>query len=136
MCLKKDENQTHKVAEKDITCYKLLKSPYSTFDVLCPLCYPDISYFLGKESEPNVPIDVESGDKASSLAEGVIHSYQRFSDLDETTDYYLAKQFGLMNDKVVVAKCTIPKGTPYWENYDHTEYASLKIVIDSLVLVD
>lgn len=103
----------HKIAEDDIECFKVV---VNESDGNWISRYYDFHYKRNERYDEDS--DVCMLDKQSSLHESVFHSYKYFSTA-------VLREYGRF-DNTRIIRCIIPKGTPYWENYD--EYASTSII--------
>ena len=123
-----------KVAKKDITTYKILGRKGDVY--FAP--YRDFQYKVGKiystEIKPNVyNLVIEIYEGVHSLHEDCRVQYSC------PTAFFIYNTFGLWiysictasNRNVVIAKCTIPQGTRYFENEDG-EIVSESIRIDEV----
>ena len=114
MCFyKKLKHEPHRIAKKDIECYKVVrkisdshyKSLYFNFDYYVTVGYGKVA-------------DLQDLDKRNCLTDGVFHSYYLLS---EALSEWIC-------DGGVVVKCIIPKGSAYWKN-QHGQCASTNIVV-------
>ena len=114
MCFYKERDcWTHKIAEDDLECFKVVVKESDGHWISR---YYDFHYKRNERYDDDSDVCVL--DKLSSLKESVFHSYKCFSTA------VLKGDFGI--NFCVIIRCIIPKGTPYWENYD--EYASTSII--------
>ena len=139
MCLDIDRNQSPKVAEEDITCYKFLRvvrdgtyyAPY----------YSNHQYEIGKEYTSILSRYHDNGaDGCRHPFTGIRQGLHSLATVEDTrciamhrTEVY--KGF----HKYVVVECVIPKGATYYKGYWRgcAAYASNKLkaikVIESIV---
>lgn len=118
MCLYKGDNK-HKIAQKDIVCYKLFeRSKYR-----CATYYQGCSIYVGIPIVSSRVVAPEEMDKQSFLSDEVVHAFQS----DDLNEYFIeeVKSITRFNNKyasseltkdVALMKCIIPKGTIYYEN--------------------
>lgn len=136
MCVfKYDKDKVkHKIAEKDITCYKVMLRYYYPGN-LCgykSLVYSGKPYFDGDEMIPDEHKTVAQLDKTKYVEGGVIYSYVKQGDAYEV---YMAYNHIAppLYQNVVMIKCVIPKGTPYWVSDNGKTYISMKLKIKGKV---
>lgn len=108
----------HKIAEEDLTCYKVVwyvdKRHYVSE-------YQYHHHHVGETyTADKFPLDYL--DQSAKLNGGVFHSYAK-----KNISLYIDK-CGYGGAKRVI-ECIIPKGTPYWHNESHNEYASTSIMV-------
>ena len=118
MCLYKGTNK-HKIAQKDIVCYKLIeRSRYR-----CTTYYQGCSIYSGIPLCPCRSVPVEEMDNQSSLSFEVIHAFRnkrlnknliREAELTTTINNIVVSKQHLSD--VALMECIIPKGTVYYEN--------------------
>jgi len=122
MCLYKGTNK-HKIAQKDIVCYKLIKRS----EYRCTTYYQGCSIYSGFPLRPCRSVPVEEMDNQSSLSFEVIHAFRNkrlnenlIAEIELPTildNLILSEQ----NQKdVALMECIIPKGTVYYENIPDT----------------
>ena len=131
MCFDKEvSNYTHKVAEEDIVCYKVVNR--LPFDVKprWESFYRHFIYEQGEVYEEKLSDGLlKILDGQPTLKHLVYHSY---SDLTGINVF----EYAFVNFVSVAVKCVIPKGTIYWFNSDKKQYAStaIKVVSEELNL--
>lgn len=126
MCFDKEvSNYTHKVAEEDIVCYKVVNRYPSYSKPRWESFYRHFIYEQGEVYEEKL------SDKLLKILDGqptlkhlVYHSY---SDLHSINAF----EFVFVSVVSVVVKCIIPKGTIYWLNSTKKQYASTAIKVVS-----
>jgi hypothetical protein len=123
MCLNIKKNGVGgKIAEKDITCYKVVNM--NEDGLYIPVFYPNITY-TPEALNPHVGIVPTPSIYFHALnVERGYHSY---------TNIRWAEKFTTTTEKIV--KCTIPKGTKYYEGVDGNgfeSYASENIIVNGL----
>jgi len=126
MCFDKEvSNYTHKVAEEDIVCYKVVNRYPSDSKQRWESFYRHFIYEQGEVYENKLSDDLlKALDEQPTLKHFVYHSY---SDLSANMFEYIV----FVNIVPVVVKCIIPKGTIYWLNSDRKQYASTTIKVVS-----
>lgn len=110
------------IAEKDIECYKILRSDSDTDDLYSPFLYK--TYFKKTDTHPKILKEFSLGIHDNEIHEG-LHSYSNYSAADE-------KRIALLDwydSAFSVHKCIIPAGTAYYYNPDHNQYVSKKLKI-------
>lgn len=131
MCFDKEiNNYTHKVAEEDIVCYKVVNRYPSDSKPRWESFYRHFIYEKGEVYEEKLSDGLlKILDEQPTLKHLVYHSY---SDLSAVNAF----EYICVNIFVVVVKCIIPKGTIYWFNSDKKQYAStsIKVVSEELNL--
>lgn len=143
MCLDLYGDNTLKVAEEDIICYKFLKrvsknnftSPYQHFKYDLGVEYSAEFTVFDKE---HLTVTYDSSGKPSSTfelnyqVEEGLHSAKK---LDEIREYVDLFNFTYTGDYVIV-ECIIPKGASYYEGYWYGKdgyYASNKLVATKVI---
>lgn len=126
------ESKIAKKAEKDITGYKLLilAKGASGVKIFNPLFYPKLSYTLGMEAPTVTMKDYPSGSRKSRIHEGY-HTYANIEDAKTSMEYRTP-----FHNHLAIVKCTIPKGTLYYEGKDGNNYdgfTSETITIDKVI---
>lgn len=117
MCLI-SKSKYPKIAKKDITVYKVLKSDLTSL-------YYDFPYKLNKLYAENDDMSYNTHLReyeCFSFTKNWIHSY---------ADINLAKD--LIEDNLILVECVVPKGTAYHEGY--SEICSKKIILKRLLCV-
>lgn len=134
MCFFKDYNcDKHKIADKDIVCYKsvYVKNPEDDNPKEGWSICAGFPYSVGATyNEKTVLLD--ELDKYQTLSDGVFHSYTRLDlrylhGMVSHNEYYWFRR-SIKRFKCVM-ECVIPAGTPYWENLECQEYASTSIKV-------
>jgi hypothetical protein len=123
MCFDKEiNNYTHKVAEEDIVCYKVVNRCYDSK----PRWESFYRHFIYEQGEV---YEEKLSDGLLNILDGrptlnhlVYHSY---SDLTGINRFECAS----VHFTSVVVKCIIPKGTIYWLNSTKKQYASTAIKV-------
>ena len=134
MCVfKYDKDKVkHRIAEKNITCYKVMLRYYYPGN-LCAyksLVYRGKPYFDCDEMIPDEHKTVKQLDKTKCVEGGVVYSYVKHGDAYEVCMTY---NHILLSRNAVMVKCAIPKGTPYWVSDDGKTYISMKLKIKGKV---
>lgn len=122
MCFYKDrDGYIHRLAEKDIVCYKYM---FKSGDAYLSL-QQHFRYVLGEVYNADIytsnRYSLHELDERSTLEDGVFHSYTRS----------IKRPY---DSRIVRVKCIIPKDTPYWFSSMFGEYASTAIKVVSEVL--
>lgn len=115
MCLYKSNKNLYKIAEKPITCYKLMQiSAINGAVYVNSMFYPCIGkgYTVGDKIKSALDDKVRAMYRDKLGAE-VVHSYVDASSFTMT----FFDDFSI-GPKDVVVKCEIPEGVPYWEGVD------------------
>ena len=128
MCLTITNNQTSKVATKDIICYKYL---HNLEDKLyTPVFENEIK--IGNTYESKLIMRDEYDDKAITVG---LHSYLNMKTIDNVTYCKF-----VINHRDVIVECIIPKGSVYYTGYHSNKrcegYASDTIVYKRIVPVE
>lgn len=143
MCLRLEPFQTPekalKTAEKDITCYKLLKNTYTTTednDRVFKSLYRNFEYVMGRTYQCKPELGLEFRLKPgyyNTHGYGVYEVHEAFHSYKykETALYELSDYSIRSFMRFVAVKCTIPKGSKYVEN-DHY-YASNSIILNEII---
>ena len=107
------------IAEKDITCYKVIRKDMSS------LLHPEFEWDFGWIYTSRLEA-VERTDDAHAIYHG-LHSYKTLEDLKKA--YYTA------TIPCLAVKCTIPKGSAFYKGKhgDLEGYASSKLMIDEVI---
>lgn len=142
MCLILKPHQTPeraiKIAEKDITCYKILKSYTYTItednnEVLKSL-YQNFEYAIGRtyQRKPELGLGFRVGYDDMHRCyfyevHEAFHSYKN----EETALWQLYEYASRSYMRLVAVKCTIPKGSEYVENDCY--YASDSIILNKII---
>lgn len=144
MCLILEPHQTPekaiKIAEKDITCYKILKSNKYTAkednDKVFESLYQDFEYVMGRtyQRKPELGLGFRvkpgyyntHGYDVYEVHEA-FHSYKN----EETALWQLYEYASRSYMRLVAVKCTIPKGSEYVENDCY--YASDSIILNEII---
>lgn len=129
MCfLKYYNSDKHKIADKDIVCYKSVyvntedDNPKDGWSICA-----GFHYKVGETyNEKTVLLD--ELDRYQTLSDGVFHSYTRL-DLRYLRGMVLYNEYYSIKHPKCVMECVIPAGTPYWENLECQEYASTSIKV-------
>lgn len=128
------ENWVHKVAETDITCYKVVlgvgSDEFNSY-------YYQFRYKLGVDyrSDNIDEYKINLYDRCETIGDGLFHSYivnNRKVVLKPTmVDRFICWKRGLYSSdwKLCLVECVIPKGSYYWGNVQYNEYASTGIRI-------
>lgn len=144
MCLTLEPYQTPenalKTAEKDITCYKILKSYVFTAtedkDEVFKSLYQDFKYVMGRtyrrKSELGLGFKTNYGAFSTYgcylyEVHEAFHSYKN----EETALWELYEYASRSYMRLVAVKCTIPKGSKYVEN--DCFYASDSIILNEII---
>lgn len=143
MCLTLEPYQTPenalKTAEKDITCYKILKSYAFTAtedkDEVLKSLYQDFKYVMGRtyRRKPELGLGFKTNGIFSEYGcyiyevHEAFHSYKN----EETALWQLYEFASRSYMRVVAVKCTIPKGSKYVEN--DCFYASDSIILNEII---
>ena len=122
MCLYKGTNK-HKIAQKDIVCYKLIKrSKYR-----CTTYHQGCSIYSGIPLRPYKSVPVEEMDNQLSLSFEVIHAFRNkrlnenlIREVELTTTIRNLVASNQCRNDVALMECIIPKGTVYYENIPNT----------------
>lgn len=123
MCFCKHKNcLQHLVADIDIKCYKVVFRANKNEWFSLHMGYP---YTKDKVTE-STNFSLEELDKAFYLEESVFHSYINLQSTFSRVKSWKKQQNGFRYDFRIL-ECVIPKGTPYWINEAHGEYASTRI---------
>lgn len=134
MCFIKD-NPEHKIADKDIVCYKVVHADPTSTDSVFTECCSRVMKFPYKVGETYISdgFTLYELDMKWQLHGGVFHSYTRISNehLKELVNHneYCWYQRSIRNEFLCIMECVIPAGTPYWENLNCLEYASTSIKV-------
>lgn len=129
MCLYTN-NRKPLTAEEDIICYKILVKTKNPFVYKTPIIRTKvikIPFFKrtfkakGDRRILFVALSNYIGTGLYEVSEGFIHTYKEIKSAKHQINYKLYE------DKCVIFKCIIPKGTCYYES--NNEYASEKIEI-------
>ena len=132
MCVFKSnkDKMGHRIAEKNITCYKVMLNYYYPGNVNAykSLVYSGKPYFNGDEMMPDKEKTVAQLDKTKYVRGGVIYSYATRGTAYEACMSYNRIVPPLYQNAVIV-KCVIPKGTSYWVSNDDQTYISMKLKI-------
>ena len=121
MCLY-SKSKTYKIAEKDITCYKVMLIETSSWVLNSP--YRNMCYFLDvKYQEDYFNTDKASVDGETWILFRGFHSYINLSD---ALSY--ARNFNscVTAQNFVVVKCIIPKGARYYEGSSYEVFSDDK----------
>lgn len=134
MCVFKydKDKMEHRVADKDITCYKVMLIYHYPCNIngYQSLVYHGKVYFNDEEMMPYEHKTVEQLDRANCVEGGVIYSYPKKGTAYE--DYVMYNHILIYRNAAIV-KCVIPKGTPYWVSDDGKTYISMKLKIKGKV---
>ena len=122
------KHQKVKIAEKDITCYKILRkiesSPFDNNYLYISPCQHELYFKVdGKE----VIKEVEEFGKPAlfpEINEG-LHSYSSKKKAKDDCNF---------NKDYKIFRSIIPKGTPYYYNPTEEEYVSLKLKVFNEIL--
>ena len=127
MCFDKEYgNYTHKVAEEDIVCYKVVRRYEPEIKSRWITLYTDFIYEQGELYEEKFSDSLLcSLDRQSWLEACVYHSYSDLRGLDINEISWLYAH------QAVLVKCIIPKGSIYWVSVHKQRYASNAIKIVS-----
>lgn len=127
MCFVKEVfNYTHKVAEEDIVCYKVMLRYESKRKPGWLSLYQHFIYEQGEVYEEKFSEHlIRIFDDLPQLRCNVYHSYSDLSGLDVIEINWCA------HGQVVLVKCIIPKGAIYWVNKYKHQYASTAIKVVS-----
>lgn len=107
------------IAEKDITCYKVIRKDMSS------LLYPEFEWDFGWIYTSPIKV-FERTDNTHAIYQA-LHSYKTLEDLKRA--YYTAIV------PCLAVECTIPKGTAFYKgkHIDLEGYASGKLMIDEVI---
>lgn len=134
MCLCKKPGPP-KVAEEDITCYKVVERHKN--DGKLTSYYQTSPIVPGTMMVPNEKIDISEMSVQHRVCGGAIHAYHDCSFSIELMRHWFV--WGSKDTELVLLKCVIPKGTPYFVNDGEpvlmlseesriTQYAALQIM--------
>ncbi|MBQ3944914.1 MAG: hypothetical protein II670_04805 [Alphaproteobacteria bacterium] len=134
MCFYKDHSE-HKISDKDIVCYKVVHADPTSTDSVFTECCSRVMKFPYKVGETYISdgFTLSELDVKGQLHGGVFHSYTRIS--NEHLEGLAARnefwwyQRSVINEFLCIMECVIPAGTPYWENLNCLEYASMSIKV-------
>jgi hypothetical protein len=125
-------NVRPKIAEKDITCYKVFDNDakygnqYGTF---IRSLYQFFSYKVGIKYELDGYINpIKDLHTNNSIIEVGLHSYTCLKHAKEKSI-----RLSWFSGYCCVYKCIIPKGSTYYVNTKHKEYVSDQIIVKELV---
>ena len=134
MCFDKEvSNYTHKVAEEDIVCYKVVFRYESVGKPRWSSLYQHFIYEQGELYEEKFSDRLlRFFDGLTRLKSNVYHSYSDLNGLDINEISWLCAH------RAVIVKCIIPKGAIYWFNSYQNQYASnaIKIVSEEPIYRD
>lgn len=135
MCLKiRCGSATPSVAEQDVVCYKVLKKLKYAEYLEAPIRF--FKYTLGFEYREAI---------SSFIDDGLVHlGFHSFANKSDAFDFIprLVKDAPDIEDRLVVCRCTIPKGSRYYVGgvqYSSQDfvlpngYCSERIRIDSVI---
>ena len=127
MCFDKETgNYTHKVAEEDIVCYKVVLRYGSEGKPRWLSLYQAFIYEQGELYEENFSDSLLAAFDGQPWLKGyVYHSYNDLYGLDINEISWLYAHHAIL------VKCVIPKGAIYWVNEHKHQYASSAIKIVS-----
>jgi len=119
MCLKTTLTEP-KIAEKDITCYKVIRKDMTS------LYHDDFKWEFGKMYHSLIEAVNDSQDRNKEIHQA-FHSYETLEDLKKA--YFSATV------PCLTVKCTIPKGsTVYSGSHDNLKgYASNQLIINEVI---
>jgi hypothetical protein len=125
MCFDKEvSNYTHKVAEEDIVCYKVVFRYESEGKPRWSSLYQHFIYEQGELYEEKFSDRLlRFFDGLTRLKSNVYHSYSDLCGIDVIDSRWLGTH------QAVLVKCIIPKGSIYWVNEHEQQYASNAIKI-------
>ena len=148
MCLTLKKNESVRIAEEDITVYKMLRkfiSPRETGDSIyysTPYAGMDVNICSGYVIKPEKLIlketlnfEIEIGVRYFSL--GLIHAYQTTEDFErrfKSACYYSSPFYGedRFQYKFILVECYIPKGE-YYILGDENDIAASQLVVRKVV---
>jgi len=125
MCFNKETlNYTHKVAEEDIVCYKVVRRYKTEKKSRWISLYKAFIYEQGELYDEKISDSLlRTLDSQPWLKGCVYHSYSSLCGIEYLELNWLRANFA------VVLKCIIPKGAIYWVNVHGLKYASSAIKI-------
>ena len=106
-----------KIATEDIKVFKVLNNDRRMNCIGSPFQYEQYSKGELKTSEKFTFSGTQFGDECELGVEQGLHSYKKLN--------FAPRSVLLMLESYFIIQCTIPKGTPYFENED--EYVSLAL---------
>ena len=141
MCFTLEPYQTPekalKTAEKDITCYKILKSYTYTVtednDEVLKSLYQNFEYVIGRtyQRKPELGLGFRVTDAMNGCYFYEVHEAFHSYKYEETALCELYDWASRSYMRLVAVKCTIPKGSKYVENECY--YASDSIILNEII---
>lgn len=115
-------NTQYKIAKEDIVCYKILEKDYNG-NLFSP--YTLFRWELNKLTKAEGRPYFTSFKGTKNISVGYFHTFKSI--------VAAKKQLTLWSNNHVICKCTIPKGTKYWEGlYEgYKGFASKNLIIES-----
>lgn len=136
MCLFRKEGENLRVAEEDITVYKIIEKCYGGKFYVTPFIRENVSIGTGRELKPDLPMSRERaewviGKGYRCFGEGFIHAY-----VDR--DFFMKAWFSLCQaglmpmHSLIEVECVIPKGEFYILG-EKGDVAASKLIIKKII---
>lgn len=92
-------------------------------------------YHISETMEPLEKVDLDTLDGLTELNSGVIHCINGPVLAKKYYKDYFNSVFSWFGELVIV-QCVIPKGTPFWTNFDFSQIACTKLILWKIIPYD